>query len=43
MNTGGYFFKAKQQRHEAGHSPPTRAEVKKMWLYISTPQYTFMV
>jgi hypothetical protein len=27
---------------EAGHSPPTSAEVKKMWIYTSTPPYAFM-
>jgi hypothetical protein len=27
---------------EADYSPPTSAEVKKMWLYISTPPYAFM-
>jgi hypothetical protein len=27
---------------EADHSHPTSAEVKKMWIYISTPPYTFM-
>jgi hypothetical protein len=26
----------------ADHSPPTDAEVKKMWLYTSTPPYAFM-
>jgi hypothetical protein len=29
--------------HEADLSPPTSAEVKKMWIYTSTPQYAFMV
>jgi hypothetical protein len=29
--------------HEADHSPPTGAEVKKMWIYTPTPPYTFMV
>jgi hypothetical protein len=24
------------------HSPPTSAEVKKMWIYTSTPPYDFM-
>jgi hypothetical protein len=33
----------KWQSHEADHSPPTSAEVKKMWIYTSTPPYTFMV
>jgi hypothetical protein len=28
---------------EAEHSPPTSAEVKKMWFYTSTPPYAFMV
>jgi hypothetical protein len=32
----------KQQRREADHSPPASAEVKKMWIYISTPPYAFM-
>jgi hypothetical protein len=27
---------------EANHSPPTSAEVKKMWIYTFTPQYAFM-
>jgi hypothetical protein len=27
---------------EADHSPPTSAEVKKMWIYTSTPPYAFM-
>jgi hypothetical protein len=26
---------------EADHSPPTSAEVKKMWIYTSTPLYVF--
>jgi hypothetical protein len=32
----------KQKRHEANHSPLTSAEVKKMWIYTSTPPYAFM-
>jgi hypothetical protein len=28
--------------HFADHSPPTSAEVKKMWIYTSTPPYVFM-
>jgi hypothetical protein len=32
----------KQPGREADHSPPTGAEVKKMWIYTSTPPYTFM-
>jgi hypothetical protein len=27
---------------EADHSPPASAEVKKMWIYTSTPPYAFM-
>jgi hypothetical protein len=27
---------------EAGHSPPTSAEVKKMWMYTCMPPYAFM-
>jgi hypothetical protein len=27
---------------EPDHSPPTNAEVKKMWIYTSTPPYSFM-
>jgi hypothetical protein len=33
----------KRPGREADHSPPTSAEVKKMWIYTSTPPYTFMV
>jgi hypothetical protein len=32
----------KRQGREADYSPPTSAEVKKMWIYTSTPPYTFM-
>jgi hypothetical protein len=27
---------------EADHSPPTSAEVNKVWIYTSTPPYAFM-
>jgi hypothetical protein len=33
----------KRQRLEADHSPPTSAEVKKVWIYKSAPPYAFMV
>jgi hypothetical protein len=33
----------KQQRREADYSSTTRAEVKKMWIYTSTPPYVFVV
>jgi hypothetical protein len=32
----------KRQRREADHSPPTSAEVKKTWIFTSTPPYAFM-
>jgi hypothetical protein len=32
----------KRPKREAGHSSPTSAEVKKMWIYTSTPPYAFM-
>jgi hypothetical protein len=34
---------AKRPVREADHSPPASAEVKKMWIYTSTPPYAFMV
>jgi hypothetical protein len=37
MGTG-----VKRPGHEADHSPPTSAEVKKMWIYTPTPPYAFM-
>jgi hypothetical protein len=38
----GLFPGVKRQGREADHSPPTSAEVKKMWIYTSTPLYVFM-
>jgi hypothetical protein len=32
----------KRSGREADHSPPASAEVKKMWIYTSTPPYVFM-
>jgi hypothetical protein len=32
----------RQQGREADNSPPTSAEVKKMWIYTYTPSYVFM-
>jgi hypothetical protein len=32
----------KRPGREAGHSPPTSAEVKKIWIYTSTPPYALM-
>jgi hypothetical protein len=33
---------AKRPEHEADHSPPASDEVKKIWIYTTTPLYTFM-
>jgi hypothetical protein len=33
----------KRPRHEADHSPPASAEVKKMWIYTSTILYAFAI
>jgi hypothetical protein len=41
MVTGGSFSGGKAVS-EADHSPPTSAEVKKTWLYTSTPPNIFM-
>jgi hypothetical protein len=32
----------KRPGREADHSPPTSAEVKRTWIYTSTPPYVFM-
>jgi hypothetical protein len=39
---GALFLGVKQPVREDEHSPPTSAEVKKMWIYTSTTPYTFM-
>jgi hypothetical protein len=41
MGTGGFSPGVKLQGREADHSPPTSAEVKKIWIYASTPPYAF--
>jgi hypothetical protein len=38
----GSFLGVKRPEREADHSPPTSAEVKKMWISTSTPPYVFM-
>jgi hypothetical protein len=39
----GFIFPGvKRQGREADHSTPISAEVKKMWIYTSTPPYVFM-
>jgi hypothetical protein len=42
MGIGGSFPGVKRQGHETDQSPPTSAEVKKMWIYTFTPPYVFM-
>jgi hypothetical protein len=42
MGNGGSFPGVKRKGREADHSPPASAEVKKMWIYTSTPPYVFM-
>jgi hypothetical protein len=42
MIIGGSFHGVKRPRREADQSPPTSAEVKKTWIYKSTPPYAFM-
>jgi hypothetical protein len=39
---GALSLGVKRSGREADHSPPTSAEVKKMWIYTSTPPYAFM-
>jgi hypothetical protein len=43
MGTGALYPGVKRPGREADHSPPTSAEVKKMWIYTSTSPYVFMV
>jgi hypothetical protein len=43
MGTGDSSPGLERQGREADHSPPAGAEVKKIWVYISTPPYAFMV
>jgi hypothetical protein len=35
MGTGAFSPDVKRQGREPDHSPPTSAEVKKMWIYTS--------
>jgi hypothetical protein len=37
-----FFLGVKRLGREADHSPPASAEVKKMWIYTSTPPHAFM-
>jgi hypothetical protein len=40
--SGAFSLGEKPPGREADHSPPTSAEVKKTWVYTSTPPYAFM-
>jgi hypothetical protein len=42
LSTGNSFPGVKRPGREVDHSPPTSAEVKKMWIYTSTSPYAFM-
>jgi hypothetical protein len=42
MGTEGSFPGVKRQGREADDSPPTSAEVKKMWIYTSIPLHVIM-
>jgi hypothetical protein len=39
---GALSLVVKRQGREADHSSPTSDEVKKTWIYTSTPQYIFV-
>jgi hypothetical protein len=39
---GAISLGVKRPGREADHSPPASAEVKKMWIYTTTPPYAFM-
>jgi hypothetical protein len=39
---GALSPEVKLLEREADHSPPISAEVKKIWIYTSTPPYAFM-
>jgi hypothetical protein len=40
---GALSPEVKRPGHETDHSPPTSAEVKKVWIYTSISPYTFMM
>jgi hypothetical protein len=42
MGTGDSPHGVKRPGREADHSPATSLEVKKIWIYTSTPPYAFM-
>jgi hypothetical protein len=42
LGTGGCFPVVKRLGREADHSFPSSADVKKTWIYTSTPPYAFL-
>jgi hypothetical protein len=42
MGTGGSIPGVKRPGSEADHHPPTSDEIRKTWVYTSTPPYVFM-
>jgi hypothetical protein len=42
MGTEGSFSGGKVVEAEGDHSTPTNAEIKKMWIYTTTPSQAFM-
>jgi hypothetical protein len=42
MGTGALSLGIKRLEHEVDYSPPTGAKFKKMWIYTSTPAYSFI-
>jgi hypothetical protein len=42
VGTGGFSLEVKSPGREADYSPQASAEIKKMWIYTSTPPYTCM-
>jgi hypothetical protein len=42
MGTGDLSLGVKRPGRETDNSLPTNAEVKKMWVYTSTPPYAFI-
>jgi hypothetical protein len=42
MGIGALSLGVKRPGLETDNSPAARAEVKKMWIYTSTPPYAFM-
>jgi hypothetical protein len=42
MGTGALSPGIKRPELEADHSPPASDDIKKMWIYASSPPYAFM-